>query len=51
MDYKGIKIKKKIIIVEKTFESRFNNEKNINKINQGYIVDCDNKKALENALA
>lgn len=47
--YKGIKIDKQIIIVEKHLGQRdeYNNE----SIPQGYIVNIDNKKMLDTALS
>lgn len=50
MDYKGIKIYNKIIIVEKTevIEGGYNWEERI--VNQGYVVDQGNKKMLDTAL-
>ena len=49
MDYQGIKIPDKIIIVEKQYNWRYRDTDNIN-INQGYIVEAGNKKALESAM-
>lgn len=50
MDYKGIKIYNKIIIVEKTevIEGGYYWEDRI--VNQGYVVDPENKKMLDTAL-
>ena len=42
MEYKGIKIPEKVIIVERQ-------DKYYHDINQGYVVDFGNKKMLESA--
>ena len=46
MAYSGIKIPKKVIIVEKLFSYAHN----IDGIHQGYVVDADNKDMLESAM-
>ena len=50
MDYKGIKIYNKLIIVERTSNTEGGYNWKGRTINQGYIVDIGNKKSLENAL-
>lgn len=50
MDYKGIKIYNKILIVEKTEITEDGYNWRGRTVNQGYIVDKQNKKMLDNAL-
>lgn len=49
-DYKGIKIYDKVIIVEKTSTTDGGYNWKGRTVNQGYVVDINNKKMLENAL-
>lgn len=50
MDYKGIKIYNKITIVEKTITTEEVYNWRGRTVNQGYVVDPENKKMLETAL-
>lgn len=50
-DYKGIKIYDKVIIVERTSTSEGGYNWKGRTVNQGYVVDVNNKKMLENALS
>ena len=50
MDYKGIKIYNKIIIVEKTEVIEGGYKWEDRTVNQGYVVDPENKKMLDTAL-
>ena len=50
MDYKGIKIYNKITIVEKTDITDGGYNWRGRTVNQGYVVDQDNKKMLDTAL-
>ena len=47
MDYKGIKIYNKILIVEKTEITEDGYNWRGRTVNQGYIVDKQNKKMLK----
>ena len=49
MDYKGIKVPKKVIIVECTRVSESGDFWHGRTVNQGYVVDADNEKMLETA--
>ena len=49
-DYKGIKIYDKVIIVERTSNTEGGYNWKGRTVNQGYVVDVNNKKMLENAL-
>lgn len=49
-DYKGIKIYDKVIIVERTSTTDGGYNWKGRTVNQGYAVDINNKKMLENAL-
>ena len=49
-DYKGIKIYDKILIVERTSTTEGGYSWKGRTVNQGYVVDVNNKKMLENAL-
>lgn len=51
LDYKGVKIGKEIIIVEKTGYEWQNHKWLKSSIPQGYVVDVDNKNMLETALS
>ena len=50
MAYKGIKIYNKITIVEKTMTTEDGYNWRGRTVNQGYVVDQDNKKMLDTAL-
>lgn len=50
MDYKGIKIYDKVIIVEKTDITEGGYNWKGRTINQGYVVDINNEKMLETAM-
>jgi len=50
MDYKGIKIYNKITIVERTATTEDGYNWRGRTVNQGYVVDPDNKKMLDTAL-